>query len=74
LINLYKDEFLFIYLYINYRVMNLPYYGPYPNFYIETNIDNIDIDMSIEFEPLYKYIPEMINNIKKYIELLHQIN
>jgi hypothetical protein len=74
IINLYKDEFLFIYLYINYRVMNLPYYGPYPNFYIETNIDNIDIDMSIEFEPLYKYIPEMINNIKKYIELLHQIN
>jgi hypothetical protein len=62
---------LFSYLYINYKVMTIPYTGDIPN--INSDIDE-DITYNTDLNYIYDNIPIMINKIKNYIILIHKLS
>ncbi len=66
---------LFGYLYINMKVMNLPYSGPsILSSYSRNEIDKYDIDNYIinHYQPFIDYIPTMILAIEKYLYVINQ--
>lgn len=61
---------LFAYLYINVKVMNLPYHGPNLIFMIEEDKDIFEEVFMGQFALYIDYIPTMIEQIKRYLNFI----
>jgi hypothetical protein len=75
IIDTYSDELLFIYLFINYKVIYPTWQGiEFLNIDYETTIETLEETIHNTYKPFFNMIPTMIANIKKYFKLLYELN